>query len=253
MKTLSVQQPWASLIVYGIKDVENRTWDTPYRGKILIHASSKKVPKAFIDCLPVEWGNEVLNHIIFDNIPDLQELPTSAIIGYVELEDIVEESNSIWASPEQLYWKLKNAYIFDTPITDVKGKLNLFDYPDIDENNLPSAHKAQIRVPQFNGTALSLPATDESIVDLMNDKESTVLDIELSSHFDMLFDAQDNLKKITEVELVGPTKTFKAKIADSYIFTPQDDDGKEIRLPSLKSQSDDQCIDWQIVKLEIER
>ncbi len=28
MRTLSVQQPWASLIVYGIKDVENRTWDT---------------------------------------------------------------------------------------------------------------------------------------------------------------------------------------------------------------------------------
>ena len=26
MKVLSIQQPWASLIVAGIKDIENRTW-----------------------------------------------------------------------------------------------------------------------------------------------------------------------------------------------------------------------------------
>jgi len=28
MKILSVRQPWASLIVSGVKDVENRTWPT---------------------------------------------------------------------------------------------------------------------------------------------------------------------------------------------------------------------------------
>lgn len=41
MRTLTVKQPWASLIVMGIKDVENRTWTTPYRGRILIHAGKE--------------------------------------------------------------------------------------------------------------------------------------------------------------------------------------------------------------------
>ena len=42
MKTLSIRQPWASLIVKGFKDVENRSWRTPIRGEIAIHASASK-------------------------------------------------------------------------------------------------------------------------------------------------------------------------------------------------------------------
>lgn len=36
---LSVRQPWASLLVTGIKNIENRTWYSSHRGRILIHAS----------------------------------------------------------------------------------------------------------------------------------------------------------------------------------------------------------------------
>ncbi len=35
---LSIRQPWAWLIVNGYKDIENRTWSTRFRGKVLIHA-----------------------------------------------------------------------------------------------------------------------------------------------------------------------------------------------------------------------
>lgn len=34
---LSVRQPWASLIVAGIKPIENRKWYCAYRGPLLIH------------------------------------------------------------------------------------------------------------------------------------------------------------------------------------------------------------------------
>ena len=40
MKALTIKQPWASLIAHGVKDIENRTWKTKYRGKILIHAAA---------------------------------------------------------------------------------------------------------------------------------------------------------------------------------------------------------------------
>jgi hypothetical protein len=39
MKILTVRQPWASLIVAGLKDVENRPWNTKYRGRLGIHAA----------------------------------------------------------------------------------------------------------------------------------------------------------------------------------------------------------------------
>lgn len=38
MKALTICQPYAELIARGIKRVENRTWATPYRGPLLIHA-----------------------------------------------------------------------------------------------------------------------------------------------------------------------------------------------------------------------
>lgn len=41
MLTLSIQEPWASLIVAGIKPIENRTWWTKVRGQTLIHAGKK--------------------------------------------------------------------------------------------------------------------------------------------------------------------------------------------------------------------
>jgi hypothetical protein len=57
MKVLSVRQPFASLICAGIKTVENRTWKTPYRGDILIHASKDEKISEFDLPLPVhqDW------------------------------------------------------------------------------------------------------------------------------------------------------------------------------------------------------
>jgi hypothetical protein len=38
MKALSIMQPWAWLIVNGLKDIENRKWSTDFRGEFLVHA-----------------------------------------------------------------------------------------------------------------------------------------------------------------------------------------------------------------------
>lgn len=49
-RALSIQQPWASLIVHGFKAVENRTWRSSFRGPILIHAG-KAMDAAALTCL----------------------------------------------------------------------------------------------------------------------------------------------------------------------------------------------------------
>lgn len=41
MKALSLRQPWAWIVVYGGKNLENRIWSTTFRGPFLIHAAKK--------------------------------------------------------------------------------------------------------------------------------------------------------------------------------------------------------------------
>src|SRR5713101_3076440 len=36
---LSLKQPWAALLVHGLKTIEVRKWPTTRRGRVLIHAS----------------------------------------------------------------------------------------------------------------------------------------------------------------------------------------------------------------------
>ncbi|KAH9625496.1 hypothetical protein KSS87_018355 [Heliosperma pusillum] len=38
---LTMHQPWASLLIHGIKRVEGRSWPSPIRGRLWIHAASK--------------------------------------------------------------------------------------------------------------------------------------------------------------------------------------------------------------------
>lgn len=43
MKTLSIKNPWATMIAAGVKTVENRGQNTNYRGRIFIHASGSNL------------------------------------------------------------------------------------------------------------------------------------------------------------------------------------------------------------------
>ena len=164
MKTLSIQQPWASLVCAGIKDVENRTWKAAkVPGKILIHASSKKVTGNFLNTIPEEMESYITNNVFFGNLAPLDELPTSAIIGYVTVTGFYDgKVDSAWADGPGVYkWKLEDAWMFDEPILNVKGKLNLFDY-DLDEDNLPPAHKVDLMTVQLNDAKdeITIPCYD---------------------------------------------------------------------------------------------
>jgi hypothetical protein len=94
MKAITIKQPWASLIVHGIKDIENRSWKTNYRGKILIHAAAK--PARIELSMPGQATvkeiaiSSMLNEVEEDNL-------FSCIIGEVEIIDCVKGHSSIWA------------------------------------------------------------------------------------------------------------------------------------------------------------
>jgi hypothetical protein len=85
MKALSVRQPWASLIVLGIKDVENRTWRTNYRGPLAIHASQR-----VDDATGMMHGLRAVQQRAAWQLM----ATTGAIIGQVDLVDCVNAHHS---------------------------------------------------------------------------------------------------------------------------------------------------------------
>ena len=94
MKAITIKQPWASLIATGLKDIENRSWKTNYRGRVLIHAAAS----------PVKEGLAALNNKqLFDLMQrenwetEFENLPNGAIVGSVEIVDCVQNHPSNWA------------------------------------------------------------------------------------------------------------------------------------------------------------
>lgn len=119
MKAISIKQPWASLIANGIKDIENRTWKTNFRGKVYIHAPAKLADYNLTEAQLKECGLRIL----WDS-----ESLVSAIIGEVEIVDCINDSKSIWAMENHWHWVLKNPVLYEKPILGVKGKLSFWEY-----------------------------------------------------------------------------------------------------------------------------
>lgn len=151
IKVLSLLQPWASLVVLGHKKIETRSFRRNYRGPVLIHASkgakeAKRLCNSNIDCTNP-----------FSIAGHWAELPYGAIIGQVQLIDVVRFKNSrpgdclfsdvakhkrldpLWDLTEQEYafgnynegrygWLLSNPIVFRKPIP-CKGNLGLWVPP----------------------------------------------------------------------------------------------------------------------------
>lgn len=76
MKVLTIKQPWATLIMQGNKRFEFRSWQTKYRGDLLIHAGKsidKEAMKRLEKYLP-------------------KEIPIGKVLGKVTLVDCVKMS-----------------------------------------------------------------------------------------------------------------------------------------------------------------
>ena len=124
-KVLSLHPEWAWAIMFGRKDIEYRSWATPYRGTLLIHASSRRNPR--------EWLEEARESICDQSglsradLPD--EFPASSILGAVELVDCVEVADT------DVHWVLRNAQPLAHPISNIMGKLQIWRWT-------PSAQQA---------------------------------------------------------------------------------------------------------------
>lgn len=120
MKAISIKQPFAWLVVKGIKDIENRTWKANYRGTLIIHASKA-------------WSQGGYEHIR-DNmglkvgIPCKKDYAFGALIGMVNMVDCKTRHPSKWfVGPYGFVFKSAEAWEDPMPY---RGQLGLFEVPD---------------------------------------------------------------------------------------------------------------------------
>lgn len=86
IKALSVIQPWAWLIIFGGKTIENRTWRTHYRGPLLIHAGGRKSLEAHYQARMFVGRELGWRH----PVPDFSDgrLMGGGFVGVVDLVDV---------------------------------------------------------------------------------------------------------------------------------------------------------------------
>lgn len=174
MKVISLLQPWATLVIIGAKKIETRSWNTKFRGPILIHASKKKDPDGYSlwhskHC----WDR-------FTNNKHFAELPFGSIVGKADIIEststefyrnakeagiaICNESGSTkklieedWEqefafgdfSGNRFGWLLKNPVEFINPFK-AKGNLGLWNHNELHEEKItcPECREIQMAMVQ---------------------------------------------------------------------------------------------------------
>jgi hypothetical protein len=138
MKTISIQQPWASLLGEQVKTVELRGWSTDYRGLLLVRASKNS---------PVRWENDEGQRV---------RLPTECLLFVGELvvvremrpEDIVPAMSAYWNDENS--WQIRFCY-YVRPVP-AAGKLKLYGTPESLIERLPDAEVRNYHPPLTHRT-----------------------------------------------------------------------------------------------------
>jgi hypothetical protein len=125
LKALSVRQPWAWAIMSAGKDIENRSWQAmnhglAVRGDIVIHASSGMTRREYEEASGFMASIGV-------TCPPAIDLWRGAVIGTVEVVDVVKASPSPWFfGPRGLVLRNPRPLV----PAPVKGCLGYFNWQD---------------------------------------------------------------------------------------------------------------------------
>ncbi len=114
MIALSIRRPWPWAILHLppelAKDVENRNWPTTYRGKFLIHAGKgcardeyenasyfiRGTVYEIVDGAGASRDEKLVQFAARLEVPPLADMPSGAIVGWCEILDCVDHSDSPW-------------------------------------------------------------------------------------------------------------------------------------------------------------
>jgi hypothetical protein len=139
MKALSLWQPWASAMAIGLKKIETRSWSTPYRGLVAIHAA-KKESRDLVEFFNAKMlvgrhSQPFHNHRIYS----FSMLPLGAVVAIGNLVDCAPVEKLVtdfrvntlevkWGNYSQgrFGWVFEDIVKLETPI-HIRGMQGLFN------------------------------------------------------------------------------------------------------------------------------
>lgn len=127
---LSLKQPWATLLVHGLKTIEVRSWRTARRGPLLIHAA--RIP----DPRPEAWL------YVPEHLRDEARRLVGGVVGrgrltgcvaYRTLEAFVADRRRHWNLPEWFQHRGLYGFVFEQlevlPFLKCPGQTRFFHAP----------------------------------------------------------------------------------------------------------------------------
>lgn len=139
MKALSLRQPWAEFVLRHGKRIENRRWNTKFRGEFLLHAAKGMTRSEYEDAITMlsDVRGAGVEACPFD-------LPKrGGIVGVATLVSVIPPRTSSlfsvashypagvewrWHMPEQYGFVLEN--VRPTKFVPLRGELGFFDVAD---------------------------------------------------------------------------------------------------------------------------
>lgn len=158
-RSLSIRQPWAWLIVRPdiagvdrfravqrrvIKDIENRTWATRFRGGFLVHAAkgmtAQERESALRFAVTATHGNPAYGG---EDLDCPKDIPRGGIVGYAEVIDcICTERHEDMKPPDRSPWFMgefgfRLANVHPLPFLPLAGSLGFFNV-EVPDDYIPS-------------------------------------------------------------------------------------------------------------------
>jgi activating signal cointegrator 1 len=137
MKALTMTQPWATLVAIGAKRIETRSWSTPYRGPLAIHAAKGWSRDDTLMCWEPEFAAALMNA----GIRTPGDLPLGSVVATCRLvacvgtgsinpsKELTREFAFGDFSPGRYAWLLADIVALPDPIP-ARGQLGLWEFDD---------------------------------------------------------------------------------------------------------------------------
>lgn len=132
-KAITINQPWASLIVRGRKRLETRLWPADYRGPLIVHAARHAAAFA-VEFAEREHVRDALGGQAWS------ELPFGSIIGWVQIDNCYQlDGRNLDLIPfeerrlgdfraQRWVWELSKPYELIKPVA-LRGEAGLWAPP----------------------------------------------------------------------------------------------------------------------------
>ena len=123
-RALTLRQPWAWLVICGPKNIENRRWNTRFRGRVYIH-TSKVHSRQDYDAAALVCGEMGVELPPYGN----SAYQLGGIIGSVDIVDVLPRGDA------SARWKFSEQYGFvleaprQAPFVPCKGALSFWKVP----------------------------------------------------------------------------------------------------------------------------